>query len=337
MHPPSKHWPSQGQLVFPLLEELAKHGGSSRAKNVAGALADRFDLLRQLREERIRLSDGQEVVLWQRHVRFARQKALSMGYLEPNGHGVWALTDAGRNGIEKAVAAITVTIVTNDQGTPIGAQVDLSVGLPTVHTLKLGDARDLSFIESGQIPLVVTSVPYYDLKNYGRDPGQLALLPSYDAFLEGLNQILAECWRVIAPGGRFCCNVGDVLRSRKQHGSHHILPLHADILVQSRALGFQALNGILWHKIGNCHYEEGPGGILGQPGQPNQVIKLEAEHILIMKKPGPYRKPTPATRKASRISPDEQRRWYRQIWDDIPGTTTPRCACDISGPRRKLL
>jgi site-specific DNA-methyltransferase (adenine-specific) len=103
------------------------------------------------------------------------------------------------------------------------------------------------------------------------------------------------------------------------HGTHHLLPLHADLLVRSRNYGFQALNGIIWNKLSNCNYEQGGGGYLGKPGQPNGVIKSELEHILFLKKPGPYRSPTPEQQAASRISPEEHAAWFRPIWSDIPG------------------
>ena len=119
-------------------------------------------------------------------------------------------------------------------------------------------------------------------------------------------------------------NVGDVLRSRKRHGKHHILPLHSDLEVQARKLGFEKLNGIIWQKIGNLNYEQGPGGILGQPGQPNQIIPLDYEHLLVMRRPGPYRSPTPAQREAARISKVEHNQWFRQVWQDIPGARSTK-------------
>ncbi|MTJ93860.1 MAG: hypothetical protein F8N36_13530 [Desulfovibrio sp.] len=281
MFPRSTNKPTQAQLVFPLLETVRDMGNKARASDVANELAKRFGVPYEVVTETVSTGDGQEVNLWQRHVRFARQKALAMGYLTSAGRGQWTLTDEGREGIGQSAGAIVVTVITDIAGRPCGAHIDLSVGLPTIHTLKLGDAKDMAWIDSDQIPLIVTSCPYHDLKAYPSSPGQLSDAGSYEEFLEALDACWAECYRVLAPGGRLACNVGDVLRSRRKAvgGSHHVLPLHADILVRSRQLGFQALNGIMWSKKTNVAYESGGNGILGKPGQPNGVIKSELEHI----------------------------------------------------------
>ncbi len=319
MHPVSTNKPTQAQLVFPLIEALQEMGGRGRAKDVGMALASRFRLPRNVIEETVTTGDGQVVNLWHRHVRFARQKAAAMGYLSSAGTGIWQVTDEGQTGMRNASTAIRVIVLVDPQtNEPRYATVDLAVGIPTVHTLYNSDSRDLSWIDDGHIPLIVTSAPYADLIEYETAPGQLGEIASYEEFLRQLDQVWRECYRVLEPGGRLACNVGDVLRSRKAHGRHHVLPLHADILVRSRNIGFDTLTGLLWRKRTNCNFENGPGGVLGKPGQPNNAIRSELEHILVMRKPGPYRNPTPAQQEASRISKEEYNSWYRPIWE-IPG------------------
>ncbi len=122
-----------------------------------------------------------------------------------------------------------------------------------------------------------------------------------------------------------CIVVGDVCRSRRKFGKHEIIPLHADILVQCRVLGFDALATIFWHKIANATTEVGgPGAMLGKPYEPNGVVKNDVEYILRLKKPGPYRKPTPVQRAASLLPPDLYDAAMRQIWSDIPGASRLR-------------
>ncbi|WP_114946490.1 winged helix-turn-helix domain-containing protein [Microvirga calopogonii] len=276
MHPVSTNKPTQAQLVFPLIEALQEMGGRGRAKDVGMALATRFRLPRNIIEETVTTGDGQLVNLWHRHVRFARQKAVAMGYLSSAGTGVWQVTDEGQTGMRSASAAIRVIVLVDPKTSePRCATVDLAVGIPTVHTLYNGDSRDLSWIDEGQIPLIVTSAPYADLVEYDTAPGQLGAIASYEEFLRQLDEVWKECYRVLEPGGRLACNVGDVLRSRKAYGRHHVLPLHADILVRSRSIGFDTLTGLLWQKRTNVAFEGGPGGVLGKPGQPNNVIRSE--------------------------------------------------------------
>lgn len=311
--------PSQMQLVLPLLEVVREAGGSARARDVGEAIAERLGLSQAQRDAVVVTGDGQRVNVWQRHVRYARQKARAMGYLDAPERGTWGLTEIGQEGLRQRRTQITVTLRPATEDRPLAAQIAVDVGLPTQHTLVQGDARDLSWIDDNAIPLVVTSVPYFDIKAYEAADGQLGRSDDYAAFLDEMNRVLAELYRVLIPGGRFACNVGDVLRARKLHGTHHVLPLHADLLVRGRATGFLPLNGILWHKIGNVAHEQGGAGLLGKPGQPNAIVPQEVEHILLMRKPGAYRHPTEAQRRDGHITKAEHAAWFKPIWSDIPG------------------
>ena len=103
---------------------------------------------------------------------------------------------------------------------------------------------------------------------------------------------------------------------------HLVFPLHADICVSCRHIGFDNLNPIIWHKIANASYEVTNGSkFLGKPYEPNAIIKNDMEFILMQRKPGGYRKPSEEQRDASRISKDDFNRWFQQIWT-IPGAST---------------
>src|SRR2546429_5452241 len=97
------------------------------------------------------------------------------------------------------------------------------------HMIREGDARDLSFIADESIHFVCTSPPYGSLKEYPDHPDQLGNMPDYDAFLDELDRVWAECLRILVPGGRVACVVGDICISRRQGGRHYVLPLSGDI------------------------------------------------------------------------------------------------------------
>ncbi len=195
----------------------------------------------------------------------------------------------------------------------------------TRHTLRLGNARDLSWVEDKSVHLIVTSPPYWTLKKYNENPDQLGEVADYESFLEELDKAWTECARVLVPGGRLCCVVGDVCVSRRKNkGRHWVAPLHADIQVRARAFGLDNLTPIIWYKIANGIMEAtGNGtGYYGKPYQPNGIIKNDAEFILLLRKGGEYRKPDQTQKILSMLNKEEQRAWYRSIWTDLRGAST---------------
>ncbi|MCR4427691.1 MAG: site-specific DNA-methyltransferase [Firmicutes bacterium] len=192
----------------------------------------------------------------------------------------------------------------------------------TTHRLVLADARRLDFLPDESVHLVVTSPPYWILKRYNENPNQLGHIEEYEEFLEQLSLVWKHCFRVLVAGGRLVCVVGDVCLSRRRYGRHVVMPLHSDIAVACRKIGFDNLNPIIWYKISNANYEVKNGSkFLGKPYEPNAIIKSDIEFILMQRKPGAYRSPTPEQRRLSMISKSEYEQWFRQLWD-IPGAST---------------
>lgn len=197
--------------------------------------------------------------------------------------------------------------------------------VPTTHRLWLGDARELDMVPAESIHLVLTSPPYWTLKEYRHRDGQMGDIDDYGEFLQELDKVWRHCLRVLVPGGRLVCVVGDVCLSRRRNnGRHTVVPLHASIQDRCRRLGFDNLSPIFWNKIANATYEveNGTGGFLGKPYEPNAVIKNDVEFILMERKPGGYRSPTVETRLLSLISAANHRRWFQQIWSDVTGAST---------------
>jgi site-specific DNA-methyltransferase (adenine-specific) len=192
----------------------------------------------------------------------------------------------------------------------------------TYQRLINGDARDLSFLEDESIHLVVTSPPYWNLKRYNENPEQLGHINDYESFLSEIEKVWRQVFRVLVPGGRLVCVVGDVCVSRRKFGRHLVFPLHSDICVLCRKIGFDNLNPIIWYKISNASFEVDNGSkFLGKPYEPNAIIKNDMEFILMQRKPGGYRKPTQEQRKLSKIDKKDFNSWFRQIWN-IPGAST---------------
>jgi DNA modification methylase len=195
----------------------------------------------------------------------------------------------------------------------------------TSHDLIHGDARTASALDENSVHLVVTSPPYWTLKRYNDHEEQLGHVADYDEFIAGLDEVWQNSYRALVPGGRLIVNVGDVCLSRKKNnGRHTVVPLHATIQDHCKAIGFDNLAPIIWHKIANAKYEvSGGGGFLGKPYEPNAVIKNDIEFVLMQRKPGGYRSPTKTERILSIISAENYQTWFRQIWSDLRGTSNP--------------
>jgi DNA modification methylase len=204
-------------------------------------------------------------------------------------------------------------------------QIEQVIGqIPTRHDMRLGDARATS-LPPESVQLILTSPPYWTLKEYNPAEGQLGFIADYEQFLGELDKVWRRCFAALVPGGRLICVVGDVCLSRRQNGGRHtVVPLHAAIQERCRAIGFDNLAPIIWHKISNAQFEaEGNGAsFLGKPYEPNAVIKNDIEFILMQRKPGGYRTPDLPTRLLSIIAEDDHKRWFQQIWSGLTGAST---------------
>jgi site-specific DNA-methyltransferase (adenine-specific) len=178
----------------------------------------------------------------------------------------------------------------------------------------------MSFLHKESIHLVCTSPPYADLIEYPEHPDQLGNIASYETFLSNLDQVWAEAFRVLVPGGRVACVVGDICVSRKRGGRHYTLPLAADIQVRARKIGFDILTPIRWLKVSNIKLECSTSNrFLGKPNLPNGIVKNDIEHILFFRKGTGYRKPTKEMEMRSFISTEDYIKLFSPIWTDVTG------------------
>jgi modification methylase len=195
--------------------------------------------------------------------------------------------------------------------------------IPTFHELHRGDSRNVE-LKPGSVHLVVTSPPYWTLKEYRHSPGQMGHIANYEEFIIELDKVWKCCFDALVPGGRLICVVGDVCLSRRKNGGRHtVVPLHSSIQEHCRKIGYDNLAPIIWYKIANVVHEvENGSGFLGKPYEPNAVIKNDIEFILMERKPGGYRTPTVETRILSVISTQHYQDWFQQIWGGLTGAST---------------
>ncbi len=189
------------------------------------------------------------------------------------------------------------------------------------HTVILGDARAMPEVADAALQLVVTSPPYWQLKDYGT-PGQIGFHDSYEEYINKLAQVWRECLRVLQPGCRLCINVGDQFARAAYYGRYKIIPIHADIIRSCETLGFDFMGSIIWQKVTTCN-TSGGAVIMGSfPHPRNGIVKLDYEHILLFKKLGKISRAraavSQAAKAAARMTTAEWNQFFYGHWN-FPG------------------
>lgn len=187
----------------------------------------------------------------------------------------------------------------------------------TTHYLYPGDCRRMPQLADESVQLVVTSPPYWCLKDY-QHPGQIGYEQSYEAYLAALEEVMGECLRVLEPGCRLAINIGDQYLRASEHGRYRVQPIPADLTVSGRRLGFDFMGGIIWRKISTTR-TTGGGALMGSMYYPRDGhITYEHETILLLRKPGQSRRPGEEAKERSRLTLEQRSRWFRGVWDDVP-------------------
>ncbi|MBM4284332.1 MAG: site-specific DNA-methyltransferase [Deltaproteobacteria bacterium] len=179
--------------------------------------------------------------------------------------------------------------------------------------LIIGDSRLMPEVAADAVDLVVTSPPYWHLKDYGV-PGQIGYGQSLHDYLCDLYRVWRECRRVLRPGGRLCVNIGDQFARAAVYGRYKIIPLHAEIICQGEELGLDFLGSIIWQKKTTMHTTGGAVIMGSYPFPPNGLVEIDYEHILIFKKPGESKKVARELKEAARLTKEEWKEYFAGHW-----------------------
>ncbi len=193
-----------------------------------------------------------------------------------------------------------------------------AAGDPAEHavtcTLHHADCRCMPELPAHSIELVVTSPPYWMIKDYGAR-GQIGYGQSLHAYLQDLHQAWAECLRVLREGGRLCVNVGDQFARARLFGRYRVIPLHAEIIAQCVALGFDYLGSIIWRKKTTMNTSGGAVVMGSYPYPPNGIVEIDFEYILLFRRPAKARTAPREIKEAAALSRDEWKSWFSGHWD----------------------
>ncbi len=187
----------------------------------------------------------------------------------------------------------------------------------TKHRVIIGNSRQMTELADKSIQLVITSPPYWQLKDYGNG-GQIGFDDTYENYINNLNLVWNECYRVLEDGCRLCINIGDQFARSVYYGRYKIIPIRTEIIKFCETVGFDYMGAIIWQKVTTCN-TTGGATIMGSfPYPRNGIIKIDYEFILIFKKPGTSKKVSENVKKKSKLTTEEWNQYFTGHWN-IPG------------------
>lgn len=184
----------------------------------------------------------------------------------------------------------------------------------TQHKIVFGDSRDMHLIPDKSVQLIVTSPPYWQLKDYGTE-NQIGFNDSYEEYINNLNLVWKECNRVLSNGCRLCINIGDQFARSVYYGRYKVIPIRTEIIRFCESLGMDYMGAIIWQKTTTMN-TSGGGAIMGSfPYPRNGILKMDYEFILLFKKLGNAPKPTAEQKMKSEITKEEWNQYFSSHWN----------------------
>ena len=185
--------------------------------------------------------------------------------------------------------------------------------MKTIHKIINGDSRQMSELKNCSVHLIITSPPYWQLKDYG-DENQIGFNDSYEDYINNLNLVWAECFRVLHDGCRLCINIGDQFARSVYYGRYKVIPIHSEIIKFCEAIGFDFMGQIIWQKQTTMN-TSGGGAVMGSfPHPRNGIVKLDFEYILLFKKQGNAPKPTQEQKENAVMTNEEWNTYFNGHW-----------------------
>src|SRR3989339_2125524 len=186
--------------------------------------------------------------------------------------------------------------------------------MQTKHKIITGDSRSMRELTEKSAHLIITSPPYWQLKDYGSD-NQIGFNDSYEKYINHLNLVWNECHRILEDGCRLCINIGDQLARSVYYGRYKVIPIRTEIIKFCERIGFDYMGAIIWKKVTTCN-TTGGASIMGSfPYPRNGILKLDYEFILIFKKLGQPPRANSEARKKSKLTIDEWNEYFAGHWN----------------------
>ncbi len=186
--------------------------------------------------------------------------------------------------------------------------------MSTFHKIINGDSRQMIELKDNSMHLAITSPPYWQLKDYGTD-NQIGFDDSYEDYINNLNLVWKECYRVLHDGCRLCINIGDQFARSVYYGRYKVIPIREEIIKFCENVGFDYMGAIIWQKVTTSNTTGGGIHMGSYPYPRNGILKLDYEFILIFKKLGDALKPTKEQKELSKMTAEEWNTFFAGHWN----------------------
>jgi len=186
-----------------------------------------------------------------------------------------------------------------------------------LHKIIIGDSRRMKEVAEESAHLIITSPPYWQLKDYGNGK-QIGFNDTYEEYINNLNLVWNECHRILHKGCRLCINIGDQFARSVYYGRYKVIPIRTEIIKFCENAGFDYMGAIIWQKVTTCHTTGGATVMGSFPYPRNGILKLDYEFILIFKKYGNSPKVSKEIKEQSRLTQEEWNQYFTGHWN-FPG------------------
>ncbi len=172
----------------------------------------------------------------------------------------------------------------------------------------------MSELPDESVHLIVTSPPYWQLKDYG-DENQLGFHDSYESYINNLNLVWNECFRVLHKGCRLCINIGDQFARSVYYGRYKVIPIRTEIIKFCETLGLDYMGAVIWQKVTTTNTTGGASVMGSFPYPRNGILKIDYEFILIFKKLGDPPKVSREAKELSKLTTEEWNTYFAGHWN----------------------
>lgn len=187
--------------------------------------------------------------------------------------------------------------------------------MKTIHKIINGDSRQMNLVPDQSVHLVITSPPYWQLKDYGTE-NQIGYHEDYETYINNLNLVWKECFRVLDNGCRLCVNIGDQFARAVYYGRYKVIPIRTEIIKFCESIGFDYMGAIIWQKQTTTNTTGGASLMGSFPTPRNGILSIDYEFILLFKKLGtPKTKVSKEIKAQSTMTTEEWKEYFAGHWN----------------------